>query len=153
MIPLNMFIEKANDEQLEAVIKDYGNAIKQLAAANIFPGDFLYKNFGVTQLGRIVFYDYDEITYMTECNFRKIPAPMFPEDIFSAEPWYSIGPNDVFPEEFSTFLLTNPKIKKIFMRHHKDLLDADYWKQKQQNIREGILEDVFPYQEYLRFKR
>ncbi len=153
MTPLNMFMQQASDKQLEAVIKDYGDAIKQLAAANIFPGDFLYKNFGVTQLGRIVFYDYDEITYMTECNFRKIPAPMFPEDMFRAEPWYSIGPNDVFPEEFSTFLLTNPKIRKIFMRYHKDLLDADYWKQKQQNIQAGILEDVFPYQQKLRFKR
>ncbi|MGB0847139.1 MAG: bifunctional isocitrate dehydrogenase kinase/phosphatase [Thiolinea sp.] len=153
MTPLNMFLQTATDQQLEEAIKDYGDAIKQLAAANIFPGDFLYKNFGVTQLGRIVFYDYDEITYMTECNFRKIPAPMFPEDMFSSEPWYSVGPNDVFPEEFSTFLLTNPKIKKIFMKYHKDLLDADYWKQKQQNILDGIYEDVFPYQQHLRFKR
>ncbi len=153
MTPLNMFMQDASDEQLEVVIKDYGDAIKQLAAANIFPGDFLYKNFGVTQLGRIVFYDYDEITYMTECHFRKIPAPLFPEDMFSAEPWYSIAPNDVFPEEFSTFLLTNPRVKKIFMRYHKDLLDARYWQQKQQNIKDGIFEDVFPYQQHLRFKR
>ncbi len=152
MVPLNMFMEKATDEELEHVIKDYGDAIKQLAAANIFPGDFLYKNFGLTQLGRIVFYDYDEITYMTECNFRKIPAPRYPEDVFSAEPWYSVGPNDVFPEEFSTFLLTNPKVRKIFMKHHKDLLDAEYWKEKQQNILNGVYEDVFPYPEQLRFK-
>lgn len=152
MVPLNMFMEKATDEELEYVIKDYGDAIKQLAAANIFPGDFLYKNFGLTQLGRIVFYDYDEITYMTECNFRKIPAPRYPEDVFSAEPWYSVGPNDVFPEEFSTFLLTNPKVRKIFMKHHKDLLDAEYWKEKQQNILNGVYEDVYPYPEELRFK-
>lgn len=153
MMPLNIFMEKATEEELEHVIKDYGNAIKQLAAANIFPGDFLYKNFGLTQLGRVVFYDYDEITYMTECNFRKIPPPRYPEDMFSPEPWYSVGPNDVFPEEFSTFLLTNPKVRKIFMHHHKDLLDAEYWKQKQQNIRDGIYEDVFPYPQKLRFKR
>nr|CAA6825319.1 MAG: Isocitrate dehydrogenase phosphatase (EC /kinase (EC [uncultured Thiotrichaceae bacterium] len=152
MTPLNMFMEKATNEELEHVIKDYGNAIKQLAAANIFPGDFLYKNFGLTQLGRVVFYDYDEITYMTECNFRKIPAPRYPEDIFSSEPWYSVGPHDVFPEEFATFLLTNPKVRKIFMKYHKDLLDAEYWKAKQQNILNGIYEDVFPYPQRLRFK-
>ncbi|MEZ5479259.1 MAG: bifunctional isocitrate dehydrogenase kinase/phosphatase [Thiolinea sp.] len=153
MTPLNIYLENASDEQLEEVIKDYGNAIKQLAAANIFPGDFLYKNFGLTQLGRVVFYDYDEITYMTECNFRKIPPPLYPEDMFSSEPWYSVEPNDVFPEEFATFLLTNPKIRKYFMKYHKDLLDAGYWQQKQQNIRNGVYEDVYPYRQYLRFRR
>lgn len=153
MTPLNMFMETATDEELEHVIKDYGNAIKQLAGANIFPGDFLYKNFGLTQLGRVVFYDYDEITYMTECNFRKIPPPRYPEDMFNPEPWYSVGPNDVFPEEFATFLLTNPKVRKIFMQHHKELLDAGYWKQKQQNILNGVYEDVFPYPQKLRFNR
>ena len=153
MIPLNMYLETATETQLETVIRDYGDAIKQLAAANIFPGDFLYKNFGVTQLGRVVFYDYDEISYMTECNFRKIPPPRFPEDEFSSEPWYSIEPNDVFPEEFGTFLLTNPKIRKIFMKYHKDLLSAAYWQKKKDNIQNGIYEDVFPYPENLRFKR
>ncbi len=153
MTPLNIFMESATDEQLEHVIKDYGNAIKQLAAANIFPGDFLYKNFGVTQLGRIVFYDYDEISYMTECNFRKIPPPRFPEDEFRSEPWYSVEPNDVFPEEFATFLLTNPKVRKIFLKYHKDLLSPAYWQQKQINIRNYVYEDVFPYAETLRFPR
>ena len=153
MIPLNIYMESANDEQLEHVIKEYGNAIKQLAGANIFPGDFLYKNFGVTQLGRVVFYDYDEINYMTECNFRKIPPPRFPEDLFGSEPWYSVEPFDVFPEEFATFLLTNPKVRKIFMKYHKDLLDPAYWQKKQANIRSGIYEDVFPYSEKIRFKR
>lgn len=153
MIPLNMFIETANDEQLEKVIEDYGMAIKQLAGANIFPGDFLYKNFGVTQLGRVVFYDYDEISYMTECNFRKIPPPRFPEDEFRSEPWYSIEPNDVFPEEFGTFLLANPRIRKTFLKHHKDLLSAKYWQDKQTRIRAGQYEDVFPYPVTARFKR
>lgn len=153
MIPLNIFIETADDETLERVIEDYGTAIKQLAGANIFPGDFLYKNFGVTQLGRVVFYDYDEITYMTECNFRKIPPPRFPEDEFSSEPWYSVEPNDVFPEEFGTFLLATPKIRKIFLKYHRDLLDYRYWKGKQDKIKAGEYEDVFPYPQGLRFKR
>lgn len=153
MVPLNIYMETANDEELAHVIKDYGTAIKQLAAANIFPGDFLYKNFGVTRLGRVVFYDYDEINYMTECNFRKIPPPRFPEDMFSAEPWYSVEPLDVFPEEFGTFLLTNPKVKKTFMKYHSDLLDAEYWASIQTNIRNGIYDDVFPYSRSQRFKR
>lgn len=153
MIPLNIYMESANDEELAHVIRDYGCAIKQLAAANIFPGDFLYKNFGVTRQGRVVFYDYDEINYMTECNFRKIPPPRFPEDMFSAEPWYSIEPFDVFPEEFGTFLLTNPKVKKTFMEYHADLLEADYWSQIQKNIKQYVYEDVYPYSKDIRFKR
>ncbi|MEN9434347.1 MAG: bifunctional isocitrate dehydrogenase kinase/phosphatase [Pseudomonadota bacterium] len=153
MIPLNIYLEKATDDELDHLIKGYGNAIKQLAGANIFPGDFLYKNFGVTPLGKVVFYDYDEISYMTECNFRQIPPPRFPEDEFSSEPWYSIAPNDVFPEEFGTFLLTNPKIRKIFLKYHKDLLDYRYWQKKQENIRQGKFEDVFPYPTNIRFKR
>ena len=153
MIPLNIFIENATDAQLEHVINDYGLAIKQLAGANIFPGDFLYKNFGVTQQGRVVFYDYDEISYMTECNFRKIPPPRFPEDEFRSEPWYSVEPNDVFPEEFGTFLLATPKIRKIFLKYHKDLLTAKYWQEKKDRILQGKYEDVFPYKKEYRFKR
>ncbi len=153
MIPLNIFMESANDAQLEHAVRDYGNAIKQLAGANIFPGDFLYKNFGVTQQGRVVFYDYDEITYMTECNFRKIPPPRFPEDEFRSEPWYTVGPFDVFPEEFGTFLLASPKVRKFFLKYHRDLLSVPYWQQKKDNIEQGIYEDVFPYAQELRFKR
>ena len=153
MIPLNIYMENANDEQLEHAVRDYGNAIKQLAAANIFPGDFLYKNFGVTQQGRVVFYDYDEITYMTECNFRKIPPPRFPEDEFRSEPWYTVGPFDVFPEEFGTFLLASPKVRKFFLKYHRDLLSVPYWQQKKDNIIKGLYEDVFPYSQDLRFKR
>lgn len=105
MIPFNIYIETANDADLRHAVNEYGNAIKQLAAANIFPGDMLFKNFGVTRHKRVVFYDYDEITYMSEMNFRKIPAARYPEDEMAAEPWYSVGINDVFPEEFRTFLL------------------------------------------------
>ncbi len=105
-------------------ILEYGNAIKELVAANIFPGDMLYKNFGVTRHGRVVFYDYDEIEYITDCNFRDIPAPRNEEDEMSAEPWYPVGKHDVFPEQFGTFLLGNAKMRKYFMKHHADLLSA-----------------------------
>lgn len=153
MIPLNMDIADANEEHLEALIRGYGEAIKELAAANIFPGDMLFKNFGVTPLGRVVFYDYDEVRYLTDCNFRKIPPPRYPEDEMAAEPWYDVGPNDVFPEEFATFLLGVPGVRKAFMKYHADLLKPEFWWKKQENIRQGIYEDIFPYPQSIRFVR
>jgi isocitrate dehydrogenase kinase/phosphatase len=153
LIPLNLYVQNATDEELNLVILRFGEAIKQMAAANIFPGDMLLKNFGVTQFGRVIFYDYDEICYMTECNFRHFPEPRYPEDELSAEPWYSVAPNDVFPEEFGRFLLVNPRIRKLFMTHHRELLDPEFWKQKQANIIAGIHEDVFPYSQGMRFNR
>jgi isocitrate dehydrogenase kinase/phosphatase len=151
MVPLNLYLESADDAGREHAIIEYGEAIKQMVAANMFPGDMLYKNFGVTRQGRVVFYDYDEVAYITDLNFRRIPPPRTPEDEMSAEPWYSVGAHDVFPEEFATFLLGNPRIRELFMKHHADLLDADYWQERQRRIREGELDDVFPYPETLRF--
>jgi isocitrate dehydrogenase kinase/phosphatase len=90
---------------------------------------------------------------LTDCNFRKIPAARYPEDELSAEPWYSVAPNDVFPEEFATFLLSSPKIRKAFMKYHSDLLEPEFWWQKQQNIKQGIFEQVFPYPDSVRFQR
>ncbi len=157
MQPLNMDLEIAEKnedyERLDYLIHSYGNAIKELSAANIFPGDLLYKNFGVTRLNRVVFYDYDEIVYLTDCNFRKIPEPRNAQELMSAEPWYSVAPNDIFPEEFSRFLLGNDRIKAAFMKYHADLLDADFWKSKQHNIENGIYEDVFPYPQKFRLQR
>ncbi|STV30425.1 isocitrate dehydrogenase phosphatase [Klebsiella pneumoniae] len=88
MVPLNLWLEQVNGQALRDAVEEYGNAIRQLAAANIFPGDMLFKNFGVTRHGRVVFYDYDEICYMTEVNFREIPPPRYPEDELASEPWY-----------------------------------------------------------------
>jgi isocitrate dehydrogenase kinase/phosphatase len=151
MIPLNIFLEQSDDAQREHAIIEYGDAIRQMVAANIFPGDMLYKNFGMTRQGRVVFYDYDEVAYMTDCNFRRIPPPRTPEDEMASEPWYTVGPTDVFPEEFGTFLLGDPRIRALFMKHHAELLDAAFWQKKQAGIRAGLLEDVFPYPESMRF--
>lgn len=150
--PLNLFFKTASKEQKEDAILGFGNAVKDMAAANIFPGDLLYKNFGVTRHGRVIFYDYDEIEFMTDMNFRHIPPPRTPEDEMAAEPWYSVAPNDVFPEEFASFLLIDPELRKPFMQHHRDLLDADYWKGVQQDIRNGRQRDVFPYSIIKRFR-
>ncbi len=155
MEPLNIHIERMdkanNSEALEHAIQEYGNAIRELAQANIFPGDMLWKNFGITRYGRVVFYDYDEIEYMTDINFRKIPpAPDF-ETEMSGEVWYPVARNDVFPEEFSTFLLGSPMVRKLFMKHHKDLLKPAFWQDAQEKIRAGHVEDFFPYPQALRF--
>jgi isocitrate dehydrogenase kinase/phosphatase len=155
MEPLNLYLERAEkagrDDLIEEAVIEYGNAIRELAIANIFPGDMLWKNFGVTRYGRVVFYDYDEIEYMTDCNFRRIPPAPNEEAEMSGEPWYSVGKNDIFPEEFGTFLLTSPKIRAAFLRHHADLLDAGTWQRAQEDIRGGAVRDFFPYPESLRF--
>lgn len=145
MTPLNLYLENASEAQVLEALDDYGLAIKQLAAANIFPGDMLLKNFGVTRHGRVVFYDYDEICFLTEANFRRIPEPRTPEDEMASEPWYSIGPLDVFPEEFPPFLFADPGQRRLFNSLHGELYDADYWKGVQAAIRAGKVIDVFPY--------
>jgi isocitrate dehydrogenase kinase/phosphatase len=152
MIPLNLYLQEASPEQLEAAVIDYGNALKDLIAANIFPGDMLWKNFGVTRHGKVVFYDYDEIEYITDCKFRHVPQARCEEDEMAAEPWYPVGPHDVFPETFATFLLGEPAVRRVFLEHHADLLDADYWAAQQARIRAGQLIDVFPYDTECRFE-
>ncbi len=151
MRPLNLYLAESTDEQIDDAMLGYGMAIKQLIAADIFPGDMLLKNFGVTRHGRVIFYDYDEITYMDEVNFRVKPEPVTEEQIYAAEPWYSVEPGDMFPEELATFALANPKYRKAFMQYHAELLEASYWQQAQKNVAEGIVEDVFPYPPEMRF--
>ncbi len=151
MVPLNIWLEQAEGQVLHDAIEEYGNAIRQLAAANIFPGDMLFKNFGVTRHGRVVFYDYDEICYMTEVNFREIPPPRYPEDEFASEPWYSVSPGDVFPEEFRHWLCADPRIGALFEEMHADLFRADYWRRLQTRIKNGHVEDVYAYRRRQRF--
>ena len=153
MIPLNIYLQDATPEQTEHAVIEYGNAIKDLVAANIFPGDMLWKNFGVTRHGKVVFYDYDEIEYITDCNFRRVPTPRTEEEEMSGEVWYHVGPKDVFPESFGPFLLGNDAVRQVFMKHHADLLDAAYWQSHKARIAEGYVHDVFPYEAEKRFRR
>ncbi len=150
MTPLNMFLSKATDQAVERAIKGYGDAIRELASANIFPGDMLFKNFGLTRLGRVVFYDYDEIQHMTEMRFRRIPPAPYEEAEMSAEPWYPVAANDVFPEEFRPFLLGDPRVSAAFLRHHADLLEAEWWQDCQKRAAQGRVEDIFPYESHRR---
>ena len=160
MIPLNLYLQEAFDAgeqdlaanaRLEHAVIEYGNAIKDLVAANIFPGDMLWKNFGVTRHGKVVFYDYDEIEYLTDCNFRRVPPPRTEEDELSGEVWYSVARGDVFPETFGPFLLGNPRVRAAFMRHHADLLTPEFWQQNKERIQRGELIDFYPYGVHRRF--
>jgi isocitrate dehydrogenase kinase/phosphatase len=151
MIPLNIYLQDATPEQMAAAVIEYGNAIKDLVRANIFPGDMLWKNFGVTRHGKVVFYDYDEIEYLTDCTFRKVPEARNEEDEMSSEVWYRVGPKDVFPETFAPFLLGNPAVREIFMAEHAELLDPAFWQGHKQEILAGYVHDVFPYEAQKRF--
>ncbi|MES9991455.1 MAG: bifunctional isocitrate dehydrogenase kinase/phosphatase [Candidatus Thiodiazotropha sp.] len=153
MVPLNLYIQDADETRIREILDDWGLSIKQLMGVNIFPGDLLFKNFGVNCQGKVVFYDYDEVCYLSEVNFRKIPPPRSSLDLYRDEPWYSINPNDVFPEEFITFLTTDNKIRKMLTELHPELFDYNYWRQAQENLAAGIQADVFPYSQRLRFER
>ncbi|MFT5483030.1 MAG: isocitrate dehydrogenase kinase/phosphatase [Halieaceae bacterium] len=153
MDPLNLYLQHASDQQITQVMDEYGNAIKELASANIFPGDMLLKNFGVTRHGRVVFYDYDELCPLTQCNFRKIPEPRTEEEEFASEPWYSVGPNDIFPEEFRLFFSGNQRARAAFDQVHSDIYDARFWQHLQNRIHEGYVDDFYPYRQRERFAR
>ena len=153
MNPLNLYLQDATDDEVNEVMNDYGNAIKQLAAANIFPGDMLLKNFGVTRHGRVVFYDYDEIEPLLDCNFRRIPPPRDEMDEMAGQPWYSVGPKDIFPEEFRLFFSGNARAREAFDAQHADLYDADFWIRLQNKLRDGFVEDFYPYPRRVRFSQ
>jgi isocitrate dehydrogenase kinase/phosphatase len=151
MVPMNLYLETSSDEDKQELMNDYGKAIKDMIAANIFPGDMLLKNFGITPFKRVVFYDYYEVEYLVDVNFRTIPKPRNIDDEMAAEPWYSVGPHDVFPEQFTTFITPEADLKRYFLDKHADLMDANYWREKQQQIKQGIMQDVFPYPQRIRF--
>ncbi|MEO0436463.1 MAG: bifunctional isocitrate dehydrogenase kinase/phosphatase [Pseudomonadota bacterium] len=153
MTPLNLYIQDANEDELMEVMDEYGNSIKELAAANIFPGDMLLKNFGVTRHGRVVFYDYDEIVPLLECNFRKIPEPRNEMEEMASQPWYSVGPNDIFPEEFRLFFSGNQRARTAFDERHSDIYEAEFWTSLQEQISSGYVESFYPYRRKLRFPR
>lgn len=152
LIPLNLYLEHADAWERERAVREYGDAIRQLANVNIFPGDLLFKNFGLTRFGRVIFYDYDEIEYVTDCAFRRIPPQPPGFDEMDDEVWYAVGPHDVFPEEFGTFLLTDPRVKETFMRHHADLLDQTWWLDVQARLRGGEVPEVLSYPDSVRFR-
>lgn len=150
VIPLDIYIREANPVKARAAIVDYGRAIKNLAATNIFPGDMLLKNFGVTRSGRVVFYDYDEITQLTRCKFREMPETDNPTDEMSADPWFGVGEDDVFPEEFPRFLGLREELRDVFDDHHSDLFGVRFWQRAQDRVKGGEFIEIFPYERHRR---
>lgn len=151
--PFDIYLQEANPAAARRAVIDFGAAIKDLAVSNIFPGDILLKNFGVTRHGRVVFYDYDELCLLTACNFRKIPESSCYDDELASEPWYYVNENDVFPQEFKRFLGLPDHLLEFFLEHHSDLLDVGFWHKAQEAIRAGELPHIFPYAQDRRLKR
>ena len=145
LTPLNLYLQEAeHDDALWAVI-DYGQAIRDLAFSNIFAGDLLLKNFGVTRHGRVIFYDYDELCLVTEANFRNMPTPRDDMEEMQSGAWFYVGPNDVFPEQFIEFLGLKPEYREAFMEHHAELLQAEWWIGVQKRLQSGEIIEVGPY--------
>jgi isocitrate dehydrogenase kinase/phosphatase len=145
VVPLDIYLRESNPLKGGAAIIDYGRAIKDLAMSNIFPGDMLLKNFGVTRSGRVVFYDYDELSRVTECSFRELPQTTDPDREMSAEPWFGVGDGDVFPEEFQSFLGIRSELREVLLRHHSDLFGVRFWRRVQDRVRSGEVIEIFPY--------
>ncbi|HXV97157.1 MAG TPA: isocitrate dehydrogenase kinase/phosphatase-domain containing protein, partial [Anaerolineae bacterium] len=145
LTPLNLYLRDATLAVAHEAVIDCGNCIKDLAATNIFPGDFLLKNFGVTRHHRVVFYDYDELCFVTDCNFRKIPPARNFYDEFEAQPWFFADENDIFPEEFRTFLGLSRHLMEIFAEYHGDLFEPEFWQKMQARHRAHEAIDIFPY--------
>ncbi|MFP4350279.1 MAG: bifunctional isocitrate dehydrogenase kinase/phosphatase [Thermodesulfobacteriota bacterium] len=151
--PLDLYLKEAGEEAARDAVVDYGRAIKELAASNIFPGDLFLKNFGVTRHGRVVFYDYDELCLLTDCRFRKIPKSRGYTEEMSSEPWYFVGEQDVFPEEFRTFLRFPEGLGEVFEKVHGDLFDVKFWRTLQERLRSNGFVHIFPYKQRRRFEK
>ena len=152
MMPLNIYLDRATPAELESAVRDYGNAIRDLAIANIFPGDMLWRNFGVTRHDRVVFYDYDEIEYLTDINFRRIPPAPNPEAELAAEPWYAVARHDVFPEEFAHLPPRRPKTPQRIPTPPRRPARTRVLAGMPTPDQAGEIVDFFPYPEALRFR-
>lgn len=152
LTPLDLYLAEVPDFLARKAVVDYGQCIKDLAVSNIFPGDLFLKNFGVTRHGRVVFYDYDEISLVTECVFKRIPASRSDDEEYSSEVWFSVGENDVFPEEFKTFIGIPPRLRGTFEARHADLFTVEYWQGVKSMLLSGSAFQVLPYEETCRLQ-
>jgi isocitrate dehydrogenase kinase/phosphatase len=148
MTPLNLYLRSGSRAESERAVLDYGQAIRDLAYSNIFAGDLLLKNFGVTRHGRVIFYDYDELCQVTDCRFRDMPQAMSDEDEMRGETWFYVADNDVFPETFLSFLAFDEAQRETFLKAHGEVLTADFWRQVQQRLKEGEVLEVLPYHQH-----
>ncbi|MCA8967008.1 MAG: bifunctional isocitrate dehydrogenase kinase/phosphatase, partial [Planctomycetes bacterium] len=134
--PLDLFLPTATPTRAEHAVIDYGQAIKEMAAINIFPGDMMLKNFGITRHDRVIFYDFDEVTLLTDCRFRRVPPARDDFLELSDQTWFPVAENDVFPEQFGAFLGLDHRLRDVFMAHHGDLLTLEFWERAQGRCRD-----------------
>jgi isocitrate dehydrogenase kinase/phosphatase len=151
--PLDLYLRDADADEARRAALDYGQAIRDLAATNVFPGDLLLKNFGVTRHGRVVFYDYDELRLLSECRFRELPEPRYPEDELSGEPWFHVGTDDVFPEDLARFIPFAGPVREAYLTAHGDLYQPRFWRELQARSARGEILDIFPYRADRRLHR
>ena len=143
--PLDVYLRAAAPEAARTAIVDFGQAVRDLAANNIFPGELLPKNFGVTRHGRVICYDYDELGLLTDFTFRSMPESSNDDDMFGDESWFGVGPRDVFPEEFRRFIGLPPDLVSVLDEHHADLFTVEFWTEMQDRLLRGEIIDLFPY--------
>jgi isocitrate dehydrogenase kinase/phosphatase len=151
MTPLDVWLAAADADMARPILDDLGRAIRELAEVNIFPGDLLPKNFGVTRAGRVVFYDYDEIAYLSDLHFREVPPARDYEDEISAEPWFGVAENDIFPEEIPHFLIPPGPHRQAFVELHPELAEARWWRELQAAVAAGVIREHFAYPQTVRF--
>jgi isocitrate dehydrogenase kinase/phosphatase len=151
--PLDLYLREAEPRAAVEAVLDYGHALRDLAAANIFPGDMLLKNFGVSRHGRLIFYDYDELCRVTDCRFRELPKAESLEQETSGEPWYFVGDRDIFPEEFRSFLGLKGELLEAFLATHGELLTAGFWRRMQNLLERGQVLDIYPYRANRRLRQ
>jgi isocitrate dehydrogenase kinase/phosphatase len=152
LLPLDVYLREAGAAAARDAVIEYGQVLRDLAATNIFPGDMLLKNFGVTRHGRLIFYDYDELCLLTDCNFRSLPAPTSGDEETAGEPWFYVGERDIFPEEFRSFLGLRRELKDVFLAHHEELLHVDFWHRMQEMHARGEVVDIYPYRSARRLR-
>jgi len=150
--PLDVYLESAGPKAATEAVVDYGQALQDLAATNIFPGDMLLKNFGVSRHGRLIFYDYDELCPLSECRFRALPPPRDEDDETAGEPWFYVSERDIFPEEFRSFLGLPEDLLQAFLEHHAELLGPAFWWRMQELHARGEVLDVYPYRSARRLR-
>jgi len=143
--PLDVYLGTVADDSARAAVYDYGQAIKDLAANDIFPGELLPKNFGVTRHSRVVCYDYDELSFLTDFTFRSMPVARYDEDDLAEESWFGVDMRDVFPEEIRRFIGLPARLLTVLDEAHRDLYRVEFWHEMQARVASGEIFDIFPY--------
>jgi isocitrate dehydrogenase kinase/phosphatase len=141
--PLNLYLRETDGDAARNAILDYGQAIRDLAGSNVFPGDLVLKNFGVGRHGRVTFYDYDELALVSDCRFRELPSD--DDEMMPTNDTFYVGPHDVFPEQFPRFLGLREELSTALLAAHGEIFTMRWWHDLQAALRAGHRVDAPPY--------